>query len=205
MPCVTQVISSEVKQILHKNRERIVFLCFLHWQREKEFLLLFNSRVFCVGNPSNFSAEPQQFGIIGMRFKCFCLEEHQEETQDAGSGEGEFTYVQSVTYGEYILQLHFLVTTKRTIFLHAGRFMWEREGARSWLGGERVLSLDLRLGRFAWKWHTNSLRCTAWLIRVHVKRRLYCDFSPRWGFLPRAGCLSQQPLRFCKKPRPGLA
>lgn len=58
MPCVTQVISSELKQILHKNRERIVFHTFFTG-RDQEFLLLFNSSVSCVGKPSNFSAEPQ--------------------------------------------------------------------------------------------------------------------------------------------------
>lgn len=54
------------------------------------------------------------------------------ETKDGGSRDGEFMYVQNVTYGEYILHLHFLVTTKSKIFLHAGRFM--RELASACLG-----------------------------------------------------------------------
>jgi len=41
MPRVTQVISSEVKQILHNNREQIVF-CTFFAGRDQEFLLLFS-------------------------------------------------------------------------------------------------------------------------------------------------------------------
>ena len=52
------------------------------------------------------------------------------ESQDAGSRDGELTHVRNVTYGEYILQLHFLVTTKSKIFLHARRFMWKQEAVR---------------------------------------------------------------------------
>lgn len=143
--------------------------------------------------------------------KCFHLEEHWVETQGAGSREGQFMYVQSVAYGRYNLHLHFFVTTRSKIFLCAWRFMWEQEAARRrrepgiGLVGSRCPSLDLRAWRYAWTLHAGHLGCTAWLIQLHIKVVLYCDFSPRSGFLPRAGCLSWQPLQFCKKPSPSLA
>lgn len=81
----------------------------------------------------------------------------------------------------------------REVYVRAGGSE-EEEGREPGVGlvRSRCPSLDPRAWRYVWKLHTDHFRCTAWLIQLHVKNLLYCDFSPRLGFLRSAGCLSWQ-------------